>query len=170
MEMLDNRAPIESRISIEDAIGHAAKYLETHGIQNMKDSYYEVRSNIATINFAYMDGDVICYPDLIKVKIFMDTGEIAGFEAGGYIMNHTDRALSSSILSEEEIFARVSPALSVESTRLCVIPTDSGGEIFCREIKGTANEKTFLVYLNAETGHEEDVLLLLQTEGGMLTI
>ncbi len=170
LDMLDNRAPNETRISIEDAIKHAADYLQTHGIQNMKDSYYEVKSNIATINFAFSDGDVLCYPDLIKVKIFMDTGEIAGLEASGYIMNHAERTLPSTALSEEDALLRISPVLQVESTRLCVIPTDSGGEIFCREIKGTANDKTFLVYLNAQTGHEEDVLLLLYTEGGMLTI
>jgi hypothetical protein len=42
----------------------------------MKESYYINQGGVLTINFAYMDGDFVCYPDLIKVGVAMDDGEI----------------------------------------------------------------------------------------------
>lgn len=170
LNMLDNRFPMEPKIEIEDAKNRARAYLEKLGILNMTDSYHEQNAGIITINFAYTDGDIICYPDLVKVKIFMDTGEVAGLEASGYIMNHTDRTFPTTRFSEEQAYGNLSSVVSVENSRFCVIPTNSGGEIFCREFKCTVDDKTFLIYQNAETGREEDVLMLLYTEGGMLTI
>ena len=36
--------------------------------------------------------------------------------------------------------------------------------------KGKIDELDFLVYINPQTGKEEDILLILETEGGKLTI
>ena len=38
------------------------------------------------------------------------------------------------------------------------------------EFKGKVDDMDFLMYVNVETGKEEDVLMILETEGGMLTI
>ena len=36
--------------------------------------------------------------------------------------------------------------------------------------EGKTNGKEFLVYINVETGKEEDVLVILDTPGGTLTV
>ena len=41
--------------------------------------------------------------------------------------------------------------------------------MFCLELKGTIDEMDFLVYVNAETGKEEDILLIVNTPNGTLT-
>ena len=38
-------------------------------------------------------------------------------------------------------------------------------EILCWEFKGRVKDNEFLVYINAETGKEEDILVILETEG-----
>ena len=38
------------------------------------------------------------------------------------------------------------------------------------EFKGKIDELDFLVYVNVESGKEEDILMILETEGGYLTI
>jgi hypothetical protein len=48
------------------------------------------------------------------------------------------------------------------------IGMDSDNDIVLPE--GTVSGKQFLVYINVETGEEEDILVLLETEGGILTI
>ncbi len=170
LEMLDNRAVGESKIEIDEAKKLAQQYLEKLGFSSMRDSYFEVKDNIATINFAYCAHDIIYYPDLIKVRVAMDSGEILGMEASGYAINHTDRSFSPPQITAQDAQKRLSPALSVESVQLAVIPLVSQEEAFCYEFKCRMEDKTFLLYLSTETGDEEDVLMLLETEGGMLTI
>ncbi len=170
LQMLDNRAVGEQNIDIEEAKNKANRYLETMGFSSMQDSYFEIKDNIATINFAYHSGDILYYPDLIKVRVAMDSGEILGFEGAGYAANHTDRSFPSPKITAEDAKRRLSPSLSVESVNLAVIPRESQDEAFCWEFKCKMEDKTFLIYLNTETGTEEDVLMLLETEGGMLTI
>ena len=47
---------------------------------------------MTTINYAAVQEGVLLYPDLIKVKIAMDTGEVCSVECTGYIFNHTKRS------------------------------------------------------------------------------
>ena len=63
------------------------------------------------------------------------------------------------------------PKLSVISHRTAVIPTDGGGEVLCYEYTCRAgNGRKVLVYINAVTAKEEQVLLLEENENGTLTI
>ena len=47
---------------------------------------------------------------------------------------------------------------------------DRTTEVLTYEFKGTIEDKTFLIYINTKTGKEENILILLETEGGLLTI
>ncbi len=170
LQFLDTRTPIERNIEIDAAKNLANRFLESAGFSSMRDSYYEIRDQIAVINFAYVEGDVLCYPDLIKVRVALDNGEILGLEAAGYAANHTVRALPSPILSVEDAKAALSPVLSCTDVRLVVIPRDGGTETLCYECKCTLAGNALLIYVHAETGREEDVLMLLETESGMLTV
>ena len=62
------------KISDEDAVKKAKDFLTKISYKNMKETYYSESGNILTVNFAYMQGDVMCYPDLIKVGVALDNG------------------------------------------------------------------------------------------------
>ena len=51
-----------------------------------------------------------------------------------------------------------------------MIPTEYQTEILCWEFKGMVENRQFLVYINVETGKEEDVLVILETPNGTLTM
>ena len=53
---------------------------------------------------------------------------------------------------------------------MAIIPTEWKTEILCYEFKGKVDEREFLVYINVETGKEEDILVILDTPGGTLTV
>ena len=56
------------------------------------------------------------------------------------------------------------------SSRLAFIPTDAGGEIYCYEFRCKGQkEDEILVYIDAKTGNEANILQLLYADGGMLT-
>lgn len=169
--MLKSRHPSSSEITPEEAKEYAQAYLESLGIQSMETTYYESYDNVCTINFAYNDDGVTCYTDLIKVAVALDNGEILGFDARGFIVNHYDRRLEEPALSVMECQEKLSPMLSVVGSSLAVIPSDSVEEKLCREFKCQSSDgKTVLVYVNCQTGDEEDILILRELEGSVLTV
>ena len=167
---LDNTDADEENYDIEAATKSAQSFLENHGYENMVSSYFEKDDEIATINFAYSDNGVICYSDLIKVKVSLSDCEIVGFEAKGYLMNHTERDIPEPLLSEDEARQKISTTLDVSSSGLAIIPKDSMEEILCYEFHGTFKDKNFLIYVNAKNGREEKILLLIESEDGILTV
>lgn len=167
---IENREVKSTNYDINAAMDIARGFLEEHGIYNMVSSYYDVAENIATINFAYSQDGTKCYSDLIKVNVALDDGTITGMESKGYLMNHRERDISDVMLSEDEAKERVSTHLDVAAVSLAVVPKDSMREVLCYEFKGSYMNKNFIVYINAENGREEEILLLIESETGVLTI
>lgn len=167
---LINREIGEETLSVNEAISAAKSFLSEKGFPAMKESYYDKSGGTATVNFAYTQGNVICYSDLIKVKVALDNGEIIGFESNGYLTCHKQRTIPRPTISEEDAKARLNKRLTADSIRLAIIPLDSKAEVFCYEIKGSHNGKNFIIYINAENGREEDIMLLIESEEGILTI
>ena len=168
--MNNNRNVSEEKISEDEANQKALAFLESKGFSNMHKTYYMKEAGMITINYAYEQEDVIVYPDLIKVKVALDNGDILGIETTGYLNNHEKRKIDKThLISKEEALKLVNDHLKIESTRLAVIPTEYKTEIFCWELKGTVEERDFLLYVNAKTGKVEDILVIIQTENGTLT-
>ena len=156
-------------LEYRQAVDKAKRYLERIGMGGFAETYYFTDEGVCVINFAYLDGKTVCYTDLVKVGVAMDTGEIMLYEASGYIVNHTDRAFESAAISAEEAAKTVSPRLKINETALALIPTKGGNEKRCYEfVCETDDKKEILVYINAVTGEEEDILILLKSDGGTL--
>lgn len=168
--MLNSRTVGIPAINIEQAKDIGKKFLDSKGFTGMKDTYYLTDNNTATINYAYVQNGVIMYPDLIKVKIALDNGEIIGFESKGYLMSHKTRNLPIPKISEKQARSMLNSRLTIKSIGLAVIPLESKREVFVYEIKGNVGNRNFLTYINAETGKEENILILLDTPNGTLTM
>ena len=164
-----NREVENEIISKEEANEKALKFLEERGYTNMKETYYLTQQGIVTINYAYQQGEVICYPDLIKIKIALDDGEILGFESTGYLNCHTTRNLDENKISVDQAREKINKNLEISNERLAIIPTEYDTEIYCWEFQGKINDNEFLVYINANTGKEEDILVIINTPNGTLT-
>ena len=168
---LKSREVTVSSITVDEALKAGDACLDSLGINSMRRTYYENINHIMTINYAYYLGDICCYTDLIKVSVAMDSGEIIGFDARGYLVNHQSRAYSDKRLSVLEVQKQLSPKLKVLSRGLAVIPSDSQEERLCYEFKCEAPDGTHvLVYFNAYTGKEEQILILFESESGTLTM
>ena len=166
----DTREVKDYKYDINAASKRAEMFLKSRGIENMTESYYETRDNIATINFAYAQDGIKCYSDLVKVRVALDNGEILGLESKGYLMNHRRRQIPENVMTPDEARANVSTHLYVSDVSPVIIPKDSLREVLCYEYKGEYDGKNFLVYINAENGREEDIMILIESETGVLTI
>lgn len=156
-------------ISQDDANKIGKEFLKSRGIENMKETYYLKEGGVVTINYAYEQNGVVVYPDLIKLKVALDNGEILGMETSGYLNNHTVRDISKAKISKEQAKSNLNKNLEITSEGLAIIPTEWKTEILCYEFKGKINDTDFLVYINAETGREENILVIIDTPNGILT-
>lgn len=165
-----DRSVNEEKISQAEANEIGKSYLASKGFEDMTETYFIKQGNVVTINYAYNDNGVIVYPDLIKVKVALDNGEILGIETTGYLNSHTKREYVYPKLTISEAREKLNPNLEIMSENMAIIPTEWKTEIFCYEFKGKIEDKEFLVYINVETGKEEDILVILDTPGGTLTV
>ena len=168
--MISDRKVEEEKISMEEAESKGLEFLKSIGIDNVKENYYLKTENFAIINYAALQNNVVLYPDLVKVKVALDTGEICSVEAQGYIFNHTKRDDITPTISIEKARKVINKNLNILSEGVAIIPTESKSEVLTYEFKGKIDEREFLIYVNAKTGEEEKILLILKTEGGTLTM
>lgn len=157
-------------ITQEQANDIGINFLNTRDISNMKPTYYLKQNGIVTINYAYFQDDVTVYSDLVKLKIALDNGEILGMETTGYLNSHYVRKFASPKVSQDEARNKINKNLEITSEGLAMIPTEYQTELLCWEFKGYVDDRQFLVYINVETGKEEDVLVILETPDGTLTM
>lgn len=164
-----NRSIEAESVSQDRANEIGKKYLEDRGFKNMRETYYLKQDGIVTINYAYEQDDVTVYPDLIKLKVALDNGEVMGVETSGYLNNHETRDVSKILISKEQAKKNLNKDLDIKSENLAIIPTEWKSEVLCWEFKGKVDDTDFLVYINCETGKEEDILVIVNTPNGTLT-
>lgn len=168
--MIFNRDVGEAALSPTQAVKAGERYLESLGYTDMKSSYYSVQGNYVTANYSYYKDGIIYYPDMVKVKVALDTGEVTGFEGMSYLINHRERDLTANKISLEEARENLSPHVTLESHGEAVIPNDYGGEDHVYEFECSYEGRNVLVYVDVETGKEKEVLIVLENDGGILTI
>lgn len=168
--MISSQFVGEIQLKYDDVVNKATEYLDSLGYSDMKASYYFIEDGICTINFAAVQNDIVMYPDLIKVGISLENGEILSFDATGYISNHTRRNNVTAKISMEEAEKVVNNQLEIIDSQICVIPTEWKTEQLCYEIHcKDKDNREFLIYIDCETGMEDNILILLYSDGGILT-
>ncbi len=168
---ISDRTPTRTVLSVADALKAARKTMDARRYSQMLESYHMVEGNVLTVTFCAGQNGVICYPDMVKISVAMDTGKLLRYDAGEYLTCHTRRELPPAQLTEEEAAARVPAGLRLLAQRLAVIPSAGAEEIFCRELVcEDAAGQHLLIYLNALTGAQERILLLLEDETGTLAL
>lgn len=168
--LLSDRDVKEKKLEIDIAKELGDKYLTKLGLDEFEPTYYLTTDNMITINYAAVESNVILYPDLIKVKIALDNGEICSAECSGYIYNHTERNNVIPKITEDEAMNRINSNIDIKYSGLAIIPLENNDEVLTYEIKGKINNKDVIVYINAYTGEEENILIILETPGGILTM
>ena len=169
--MLALRDVKEARLSLDEAKRRAEAFLRERGFGPMAATYLSEAENQAVIPFVPEVDGVLVYPDLVKVTVALDDGEIVGFEALGYLMSHTEREIPEPALSAAEAKERISPQLTATGEpRLAIIPLDTLEEVFTWEVPATLGSDRYLVYINALTGREERILRLVETGEGTVSM
>ncbi len=168
--MINSQFAGETTIKQDKTVEIAKEFLSKIGYDNLKESYYFTDDGICTVNFSSESNGIVIYPDLIKVSVSLETGEVLSFDATGYVYNHKTRNTITPTLTQEQAESKLNNELTIIGTQLCIIPTDWETEQYCYEIHCKTKEgQELLVYIDCVTGEEDNILILLYSDGGVLT-
>jgi germination protein YpeB len=165
---MDNFRPVgESVLSEEECVAAAGQFAALLGFDGMKKVWVSDYDGVLYVNFAYESGGVIYYPDLIKIKVASDNGEILGVETANYFLNHTERGPMSAEVDAHFAGAALSDKLIIEYVRLALIPKDDK-EVLCYEFYCDLKGSDYFVYIDAKSGDEVDILRVIDSGNGKL--
>ena len=155
-------------ISKDEAEKIATDFAKKQGLNNMECVWSGSLGSDTYLNLAPVENGIVLYPDLIKVKIDLSSGNVLGWEASPFYTNHRERNLSHPNVSKKASENRVPDDFKIIETRLALSPLDFNREVLTNEVKATKEGSTFYFYFNAETGNLENILKVVKTENGNL--
>lgn len=167
--MMPEHAEFTPSLTLEECRLSAEHFLAAQGYGPMEISHYQVYDGMAVLNFAALQEGVILYPDLVKVQLRMDTGEVVGLEAHHYLMNHTRRERPEAVLSPEAALEKAGGRLDNAEVRLCIIPFRRS-ERLCYEVKGEKDGQEYRLYIDAGSGEEVEVHMMVDGADGPLDV
>lgn len=168
--MLNSRDVLEKKLSNEEASAKAKAFLKEQGFGALVETYYLNEDNTTMMTFIGVTKEgVLLYPDMLKVKVARDNGEVVGFDSYSYLMAPKDRKNLTPKLTEAQARAKLSQRLTVNRVKLAVIPLPGNREQLCYEFKGKYKDNDYFVYINAENGNEENILKIIKEDNGTLT-
>lgn len=160
---------VESNIKntdFENAKKIALDFARENGVENGEIVWFDELDAQIYFNITPKQEGVILYPDLVKVKVDLDKGNVVGYEAISYFTNHTLRTIPSQMLEAENLKKKIDDSFEIVLDRLVIAPLEYNREVLCFEFECNRNGATYYIYFNAITGVEENVLKVIETDDG----
>lgn len=155
--LLIERPLKEKQLSLNEGMEKAKEYLTQFEFEDMEVYQSSEYDNIGVYSFLYNDDGIRVYSDSMEVKVGLDNGDILGFTARNYFMNHEERQIPSPDLSNEEAKDKVNKNVDIQEEHLALIDNDLGEEVLAYEFLGILGEETYRIFINAMNGLEERV-------------
>ncbi|HOJ78722.1 MAG TPA: germination protein YpeB [Bacillota bacterium] len=160
--MLGNREVRKSKLNLNQAKKRALEFSYRNGYRSLQAVSIEEYQNTATITLVPVRNEVLYYPELIKIQVALDNGDILGFEAINYLTFYEPDSGAFpkkpiAKISRERLSKIVSPHLKVRRIQLAQVLDQMYNKVLCYEVDGTQGNDRFLIYYNANTGREEKI-------------
>lgn len=156
-----------NNFSQEECLKIAQDFLTSLGMENMKAVWLQDSGAAANIKFVYEQDGVLCYPDMVVVKVCETKGKAIAMEALSYYMNHTERSIEKPTMSENEAVKALGNKVTPATARLALIPYEEG-EILTYEFTGKYGDNEYFAYIDAKTGEEIEMRTVTNTKQGRL--
>ncbi len=154
----------------EKLVSAAKAFLGACGYEDMAPSYSLYYDGMALFSFIWERDGVRVYNDLVKVWLDRMSGEVIGLDANNYLFSHRERHIPAPALTEDRARSLASARLEVDSAALALIPLTPNVEALCYELHGYCGGEEYAVYINALTGAEEQIFLIVNDGTGKTAV
>src|SRR6478736_2378521 len=163
--VLEDRDIKKQNISLNDAMNKATKFLKDHRFESLVMAESAQYDNMGDFTFVQQtESGVRIYPDSVKMKISLEDGSVIGFSAKDFLLKHRTRDIPKPKISKEQAKTKLNSNVKVMEERLAIITNDLNEEVLCYEFLGTIKNDTYRIFINADTGFEEKVEKLQNSE------
>lgn len=156
----------QNLIDYEEAEKIALNFVKKNGIEDAQVVWNQELNSQMYFNIAPILDEVVLYPDLVKVKVDLQNGNVIGYDAISYLTNHKERELEKPTISIDSARALIDDSFVVENERLVLSPLDYNREVLCYEFKCSRDNAIFYFYIGATSGIQENLLKVVETSDG----
>lgn len=144
----------------ETLTASALEFLEKAGFSDMEPITFRTSGGAVLISFVSKKGDTLVYNDAVSVWMDRETGDPVGLDARGYFFMHREREICAPRITPEEAAEAFPENLEIIKSGLALVPLTPMTETLCYEFRCRLGDDEFMIRVNAETGDEEQVLLI----------
>jgi spore germination protein len=157
--MLGNRTVRNSGLKPDQIQEKALNFLRRNGYGGMRQVALERFGNVASVTCVPQRNGILRYPELIKVQVAQDNGEILGVDAVPYLTfyNPAEPPLMKPRYAESRLKPLLNRHVKMEGMRLAQVLDEMYNKVLCYEVSCMEGENRFLIYYNANTGQEEKI-------------
>lgn len=149
----------EPALSTDEAVEAAAAFLRARGYGGMRLIDTEDAGQSLICTFCYVQDNVLCTADQLRVRVRLDDGTVCGFSSASYLDTHRARTLPTDTIGIEAGQAAVPGTLQVMDTRMALLRLYGARETLCYEyLCETDDGQRCVIAVNARTGQQERIL------------
>lgn len=160
----------EQEMSRENALAAADVALASLGFAGLERTYDYREDGVVYVNYAAKEGDVILYPDLVQIGVSASDGRLCYVQAQGYFANHEKKRELTPQITRTAASAALPEDCKTTRSRLCLIPTPGNMERLAWEFLCDRAGEDYLIYVDAVTGAQAQIMKLLYSDQGTLTM
>lgn len=155
--VIDSRDIRAQKVDLNQASINGQKFLERNKFSNMELTESSQYDTMGVFTYVTKQDGVRIYPESVTMKIALDDGSIVGFSSRNYLAAYTKRTIPKPKISVEEARNNISSNLIIMEERQAIILNKLNQEVLCYEFVGTRGNDTYQVFVNANTGVEEQI-------------
>ena len=155
--VIDSRDIKPQKIDLNQASINGLKFLERNKFSNMELTESSQYDTVGVFTYVTKQDDVRIYPQSVTMKIALDDGSIVGFSSRNYLAALKNRTIQKPKISIEEARKGINSNLKIMEERQAIILNKLNQEVLCYEFVGTRGNDTYQVFINANTGIEEQI-------------
>jgi spore germination protein len=157
--MLGNRQVSKGTLNPDQVRTKAITFLQRNGWDGMEQVALERFGNIASLTCIPKRNGILFYPEMVKVQVAQDNGEILGIDAVPYFTfnNPNESRNAEPRYTESQIRRFLNPHVKTEKICLSQVLDEMYNKVPCYEVACREGNERFLVYYNANTGKEEKI-------------
>ncbi len=155
--VIDSRDIKAQKIDLNQASINGLKFLERNKFSNMELTESSQYDTIGVFTYVTKQEGVRIYPESVTMKIALDDGSIVGFSSKNYLAAYTKRTIPKPKVSVEEARNSINSNLKIMEERQAIILNKLNQEVLCFEFVGTRGNDTYQIFVNADTGVEEQI-------------
>ncbi|MEH7350063.1 germination protein YpeB [Gottfriedia acidiceleris] len=155
--VIDSRNIKGQKIDLNQASINGLKFLERNKFSNMELTESSQYDTIGVFTYVTKQDGVRIYPESVTMKIALDDGSIVGFSSKNYLAAYTKRTIPKPKITVEEARNNINSNLKIMEERQAIILNKLNQEVLCYEFVGTRGNDTYQIFVNADTGVEEQI-------------